>query len=69
MPTRAPRSLIALILAGVLIVFVFVIAQLATSNGLAQTIFVVLSAIGGVVVLIGIVLLVRFYQRQGPHED
>lgn len=69
MPARPPRSLIALIIGGVLMVFVFVVAQLATSDGLAQTIFVTLSALGGLVVLVGIVLLVRFYQRQGPHED
>lgn len=68
-PARPPRSLIALILGGVVVVFVFVVAQLATTDGLAQTIFVTLSAIGGLVVLVGVVLLVRFYQRQGPHED
>ena len=66
---RPSRPGVALLLGGVLILFVSVIAQLATSDGLAMTLWVAVSIVGALVIVVGIVVLVRHGARLGPPED
>ncbi|MGT2424834.1 hypothetical protein [Amnibacterium kyonggiense] len=69
MPGRPSRSGVALLLGGVLVLFVGVIAQLAVVDGLAETIWVAVSIVGAVVIAIGIAVLVRHASRNAPPED
>jgi cell shape-determining protein MreD len=69
MPSRPSRLGVALTLLGVLVLFVSVIAQLATSDGLAQTLWVVVSIIGACVIVAGIATLIRASRRSSPPED
>ncbi|MFD1721744.1 hypothetical protein [Amnibacterium endophyticum] len=59
MPGRPPALGTALLLGGVLVLFVSVIAQLATTDGLAQTLWVGASIAGAVLAAIGIAVLIR----------
>jgi uncharacterized membrane protein HdeD (DUF308 family) len=68
-PARPPRGPVAVLLLGVLVLFVGVIAQLAVTDGLAETLWVVVSIVGALLVVLGIVLLVRRADRQRPPED
>ena len=56
-------------LLGVLILFVGVIAQLAVTDGLAEALWVVVSVIGAVVIIAGIVVLVRASRGNAPPEE
>lgn len=66
---RPSRPGVALLLGGVLILFVGVIAQLAVTDGLAETLWVADSIVGAIVIVAGIVVLVRHGARLGPPED
>ncbi|GAA2748621.1 hypothetical protein [Amnibacterium kyonggiense] len=66
---RPSRSGVALLLGGVLVLFVGVIAQLAVTDGLAETIWVAVSIVGAVIIAIGIAVLVRHAARHAPPED
>jgi hypothetical protein len=66
---RPSRSGVALLLGGVLVLFVGVIAQLAATDGLAETIWVAVSIVGAVIIAIGIAVLVRHAARNAPPED
>jgi hypothetical protein len=66
---RPSRSGVALLLGGVLVLFVGVIAQLAVTDGLAETIWVAVSIVGAVIIAIGIAVLVRHAARNTPPED
>lgn len=66
---RPSRPGVALLLGGVLILFVGVIAQLAVTDGLAETLWVAVSIVGAVVIVIGIGVLIRHGARLGPPED
>jgi hypothetical protein len=68
-PSRPPRSGVALLLGGVLILFVGVIAQLAVTDGLAETIWVCVSIVGAFVIVAGIAVLVRHSAATRPPED
>lgn len=59
----------ALLLGGVLVLFVSVIAQLATTDGLAQTLWVAVSIVGAIIIVIGIAVLLRHAARSHPPED
>ena len=59
----------ALLLAGVLVLFVSVIAQLAVTDGLAETLWVAVSILGAAGVVAGVVVLVRHQARMRPPED
>ena len=48
MPARPPRAVLVVLL-GVLVLFVGVIAQLAVTDGLAETIWVLVSIVGALV--------------------
>ena len=63
------RAGVALLLAGVLVLFVGVIAQLAVTDGLAETLWVVVSIVGAIGIVGGVVLLVRHAARTHPPED
>ena len=69
MPVRPSRAGVVLLLGGVLVLFVSVIAQLATTDGLAQTLWVGVSILGAVVIAIGITVLIRHHGRFSPPED
>ena len=69
MPSRPSRLGVALTLLGVLVLFVSVIAQLATTDGLAQTLWVVVSIIGAIVIAAGITVLIRASRNAPPPED
>lgn len=69
MPSRPNRLGVALTLLGVLTLFVSVIAQLATTDGLAQTLWVVVSIIGAVVIVAGITVLIRASRSARPPEN
>lgn len=66
---RPSRAGVALLLAGVLVLFVSVIAQLAVTDGLAETLWVVVSILGASGVVAGVVVLVRHQNRMRPPED
>ena len=66
---RPSRLGVAVLLGGVLVLFVSVIAQLAVTDGLAETLWVAVSIVGAILILIGIVVLVRHHARLGPPED
>jgi hypothetical protein len=66
---RASRLGVTTLLGGVLILFVSVIAQLAVTDGLAETLWVAVSIVGAVVIGIGIAVLVRHSARSQPPED
>ncbi len=66
---RPSRPGVALLLGGVLILFVGVIAQLAVTDGLAETLWVAVSIVGAIVIVAGIVVLIRHSARLGPPED
>jgi UDP-N-acetylmuramyl pentapeptide phosphotransferase/UDP-N-acetylglucosamine-1-phosphate transferase len=66
---RASRLGVTTLLGGVLILFVSVIAQLAVTDGLAETLWVAVSIVGAVVIGIGIAVLVRHSARSHPPED
>jgi hypothetical protein len=66
---RASRLGVATLLGGVLVLFVSVIAQLATDDGLLQTIWVAVSIIGAVVIVAGITILIRHAGRNSPPEE
>jgi hypothetical protein len=65
---RASRLGVTTLLGGVLILFVSVIAQLAVTDGLAETLWVAVSIVGAVVIVIGITVLVRHAGRDLPPE-
>jgi uncharacterized membrane protein HdeD (DUF308 family) len=67
-PARPPRAVLV-VLAGVLVLFVGVIAQLAVTDGLAETIWVLVSIVGALLIVLGIVLLVRHANRLRPPEE
>jgi cell shape-determining protein MreD len=69
MPGRPSRLGVALTLLGVLVLFVGVIAQLATTDGLAQALWVVVSIIGAVVIVAGIATLIRASRNGAPPEE
>ena len=69
MPARPSRSGVALLLGGVLVLFVGVIAQLTTTDGLATTLWVMVSIVGAVLIAVGIAVLIRRFQREHPPED
>ncbi len=69
MPSRPSRAGVALLLGGVLVLFVGVIAQLAVTDGLAETLWVVVSIVGAVLVVVGITVLIRRFQSSHPPED
>ena len=66
---RASRLGVSTLLGGVLILFVSVIAQLAVTDGLAETLWVAVSIIGAVVIGLGIAVLVRHSARNSPPEE
>ena len=66
---HASRSGVALLLGGVLVLFVGVVAQLAVTDGLAETIWVAVSIVGAGVIVAGIAVLVRHRARSAPPED
>jgi hypothetical protein len=66
---RASRLGVTTLLGGVLILFVSVIAQLAVTDGLAETLWVAVSIIGAIVIVIGITVLIRHAGRNMPPED
>jgi hypothetical protein len=66
---RPSRLGVALLLTGVVVLFVSVIAQLAVSDGLAQTIWVAVSIVGAGTIAAGIAVLVRHASRSAPPED
>jgi hypothetical protein len=68
-PSRPSRLGVALTLFGVLVLFVGVIAQIATTDGLAQTLWVVVSIVGAVVIVAGVTVLIRASRSAGPPED
>lgn len=68
-PSRPPRLGVGLVLLGVLTLFVGVIAQLAVMDGFAEAIWVVVSIVGAVIILAGIVVLVRAARGAAPPED
>jgi hypothetical protein len=68
-PGRPSPLGVALTLLGVLVLVVGVIAQLATTDGLAQTLWVVVSILGAVVIAAGIATLIRASRRNTPPED
>jgi hypothetical protein len=53
----------------VLVLFVGVIAQLATTDGLAQTLWVGVSILGAVVIVAGVAVLIRTSRNASPPED
>ena len=59
----------ALLLAGVLVLFVGVIAQLAVTDGLAEVVWVAVSILGAAAIVAGIAVLVRHHAASGPPED
>jgi hypothetical protein len=63
------RPGVALLLGGVLVLFVSVIAQLAVTDGLAETLWVAVSILGAIGIAIGIAVLVRHASRTHPPED
>jgi hypothetical protein len=65
----ASRPGVALLLGGVLVLVVGFVAQLATTDGLAQTIWVGVSVVGAVVVVAGVAVLIRHHARSTPPED
>lgn len=67
-PSRPPRAALVVLL-GVLVLFVGVIAQLAVTDGLAETLWVVVSIVGALLIVLGIALLVRRGNRLRPPED
>lgn len=69
MPVRPSRPGVALTLAGVLVLFVGVIAQLAVTDGLAEVLWVVVSVVGAVLIVIGIAVLLRHHRASQPPED
>ncbi|WP_375389415.1 hypothetical protein [uncultured Amnibacterium sp.] len=69
MVPRASRPGVALLLGGVLVLFVSVIAQLATTDGFAETLWVAVSVVGACVVVAGVVVLLRHHARSAPPED
>jgi hypothetical protein len=69
MPARPSRLGVALTLAGVLVLFVGVIAQLAVTDGLAEVLWVVVSIVGAVTIIAGIAVLLRHQRRLSPPED
>lgn len=69
MPGRPSRLGVALTLLGVLLLFVGVIAQLATTDGLAQTLWVGVSIVGAGVIVAGVAVLIRASHHGGPPED
>lgn len=66
---RASRLGVTTLLGGVLILFVSVIAQLATNDGLAMTLWVAVSIVGALVIVLGITMLIRHAARNSPPED
>jgi hypothetical protein len=66
---RPSRPGVALLLAGVLVLFVGVIAQLSVTDGLATTLWVVVSIVGAFGIVGGIAVLVRHHARTHPPED
>jgi hypothetical protein len=66
---RPSRAGAALLLAGVLVLFVGVIAQLAVTDGLAETLWVVVSIVGALGIVGGVVVLLRHHSRMQPPED
>ena len=66
---RPSRAGVALLLAGVLVLFVSVIAQLAVTDGLAETLWVVVSIVGAVGIVAGVTVLVRHANANRPPED
>lgn len=69
MPSRAARGPVITLLLGVLLLFVSVIAQLSTSDGIKETIWVIVSIVAAVVIVAGIVRLVKDHARRFPPED
>jgi hypothetical protein len=65
---RPSRPGTALLLAGVLVLFVGVIAQLAVTDGLAEVVWVAVSVVGAAGIVAGIVVLVRHHAAAGPPE-
>lgn len=66
---RASRLGVTTLLGGVLILFVSVIAQLAVTDGLAETLWVAVSIIGAIVIVVGITVLIRHAGRDLPPEE
>lgn len=66
---RASRLGVTTLLGGVLILFVSVIAQLAVTDGLAETLWVAVSIVGAIVIAIGIAVLVRHAAQGRPPEE
>jgi hypothetical protein len=66
---RASRLGVTTLLGGVLILFVSVIAQLAVTDGLAETLWVAVSIIGAIVIVVGITVLIRHAGRNMPPEE
>ena len=60
---------VGLLLAGVLVLFVSVVAQLATTDSLAQTLWTVVSVVGAAGIVAGVVVLIRHHARTSPPED
>ena len=66
---RPSRPGVALLLDGVLVLFVGVIAQLAVTDGLAETLWVVVSIVGAIGIVAGVTVLVRHAGANRPPED
>ena len=66
---NASRSGIALIISGVLVLFLSVIAQLTTNEMVAEEIWAGVSVIGMALIIAGIVVAVRHQRRLSPPED
>jgi hypothetical protein len=66
---RPSRAGVALLLAGVLVLFVSVIAQLAVTDGLAETLWVAVSIVGAFGIVAGVIVLIRHQNRMRPPED
>jgi hypothetical protein len=69
MPVRPSRAGVALTLLGVLVLFVGVIGQLAVTDGLAQTLWVLVSVAGAALIIVGITTLVRHARRSSPPPE
>jgi hypothetical protein len=66
---RPSRPGVALLLAGVLVLFIGVIAQLSVTDGLVMTFWVIVSIVGAFGIVGGITVLVRHHARSMPPED
>ncbi len=65
----AYRPAVALVIAGVLVVGIGTIAQLATLDNLVEAVWASISVLGFAIGVVGVVLAARVYRRLHPHTD